>query len=281
MGELLEQTKYLIRAHKIKPGFVAGQNFLICEDVLSAILESAKLKKKDNVLEIGPGLGVMTKELINKAGKVLAVEYDKQLIPLIQKLVDVNSNLQLINEDILRVKNDKIAEYLTEDYMVVANIPYQITSKIIQKFLTFEPKPSSLTLLVQKEVAERIVAKAGNLSKLAISVQFYSVPKIVKIVPKTCFWPEPKVDSAVIQIIIDNKYLDIIKKKKITEKEFWTVVKSGFSNKRKTLVNNLSNSLHLDKDKIVSSLNNLKLDQNIRAQELSVKEWIDLSKLLN
>ncbi|MFW0862624.1 MAG: 16S rRNA (adenine(1518)-N(6)/adenine(1519)-N(6))-dimethyltransferase RsmA [Candidatus Komeilibacteria bacterium] len=280
MGELLEQTKYLIRAHKIKPGFVAGQNFLICEDILEAILESSDIQKEDNVLEIGPGLGVMTKELIKKAGKVLAVEYDKQLIPLIQKLADVNNNLQIINEDILRVKNDKIAEHLTEDYMVVANIPYQITSKIIQKFLTFEPKPSSLTLLVQKEVAERIVAKAGDLSKLAISVQFYGVPKIVRIVPKTCFWPEPKVDSAVIQIVIDNRFLDIIKKEKVSEKDFWSVVKSGFSNKRKTLVNNLSNSLHLDKEVITNSLNKLKLDQNIRAQELSIDDWIHLSKLL-
>lgn len=280
MGELFEQTKHLIHAHKIKPGFVAGQNFLICEDVLDAILEAANVQKKDNVLEIGPGLGVMTSELIKKAGKVLAIEYDKQLISLIQKLADINNNLKVINEDILRIKNEQIAEYLTDDYIVVANIPYQITSKIIQKFLTFKPKPKSLILLVQKEVAERIVATPGNLSKLAISVQFYANPKIIQIVSKTCFWPEPKVDSAIIQIIIDNNYLDIIKKEKVIEKEFWSIVKSGFSSKRKTLVNNLSNSLHLNREVVADSLDKLKLNKNIRAQELSIDEWIKLSKAL-
>ena len=280
-NQLLEQTKYILKANGIKPGFVAGQNFLICADVLGAIIEAANIKKTDNILEIGPGLGVMTTELVSRAGKVLAVEYDRDLIPLIERIKDVNNNLELINDDILRVKNESIADVLTDKYRVVANIPYQITSKIIKKFLTFDPKPDSLILLVQKEVAERMVEGPGKLSKLAISVQFYGKVRIVTLVPNTCFWPQPKVDSAVIQITIDDKYLKLIKKKGINEKKFWSVVKGGFVGKRKTLANNLSNSLHMDRDKVIQTIESLNLSKNIRAQELSIEQWIELTKVIN
>jgi 16S rRNA (adenine1518-N6/adenine1519-N6)-dimethyltransferase len=275
--DLLSETQYLLKVNKIKPGYVAGQNFLICNDVLQSIVAAADIKPSDCILEVGPGLGVMTGELVKQAKKVLAIEYDNQLIPLITKLVDVNDNLELINEDILRVKNDEIVARLGKKYRVVANIPYQITSKIIKKFLTFEPKPDSLVLLVQKEVAERIVAKPGQLSKLAISVQFYSQPEIIRIVPHECFWPEPKVNSAIIKFTLHNKYLKKIKDVKLEEKKFWSVVRGGFVGKRKTLANNLSSSLHMTRDDAIAILESIGIDKNSRAQELSIDQWIDLA----
>ena len=279
-NQLLEQTKYLLKENRIRPGYIAGQNFLICADVLEAILTAADIKKSDNILEIGPGLGVMTTELVGRANKLLAIEYDKQLIPIINKLIEVNDNLELINDDILRVKNDEIAASLGGVYKVVANIPYQITSKIIKKFLTFDPKPISLTLLVQKEVAERMVAEPGQLSKLAISVQFYSRVEIIRIVSNECFWPQPKVDSAIIKIVLDDKYLKLIKKEKVEEEKFWSVVRGGFVGKRKTLANNLSNSLHMERAQVVEVLESIKLSKSVRAQELSIEQWISLSRLL-
>lgn len=280
-NRLLEETDYLLRENNIRPGFVAGQNFLICEDVLEDIITAAAINKKDNILEIGPGLGVLTSQLIKKANKVLAIEYDKQLIPLLNKLVSVNSNLELINDDILNISNEDIANRLDNEFRVIANIPYQITAKIIKKFLNFKPKPASLILLVQKEVAERIVAGPGNLSKLAISVQFYAKAEIVRVVSKTCFWPEPKVDSAVIKISLDNHYLDLLDKKGVDEKKVWSIIRAGYAGKRKTLANNLSNSLHLDKNGLIKMLQSANLDKNVRAQELSIDNWISLTQSLS
>ena len=280
-NRLLEETEYLLRENNIRPGFVAGQNFLICGDVLDDIITAGAIDKKDNVLEIGPGLGVLTSQLIKKANKVLAIEYDKQLIPLLNKFVKINDNLELINDDILNMSNEDIADKLNNEFRVIANIPYQITAKIIKKFLNFEPKPTSLILLVQKEVAERIVAGPGNLSKLAISVQFYAKAEIIRVVSKTCFWPEPKVDSAVIKIILDSHYLNLLDKKGVDEKKVWSLIRGGYAGKRKTLANNLSNSLHLDKNIIIEMLKSVNLDKNVRAQELSIDNWITLTQSLN
>jgi 16S rRNA (adenine1518-N6/adenine1519-N6)-dimethyltransferase len=210
--DLLLETKGQLRANKIKPGIVAGQNFLVSAAVLQDIVRAADIQSTEAVLEIGPGLGVLTKELAVRARQVLAIEYDRNLLPVLEKIKANHSNFTFINDDILRVKNQLIADCLGGDYRVIANIPYQITAKIINKFLTFSPRPKDLLLLVQKEVAERIVAGAGQLSKLAVSVQFYARPKIVRLVSRDCFWPAPAVDSALLKIVLDNKYSDILTK---------------------------------------------------------------------
>ena len=199
-----------------------GQNFLVDREVLEKIVETAEIAPDDLVIEIGPGVGTLTVELVKKAGKIIAVEMDDKLAELLGQLfhcsivpllgskdnratcpsgrrVEQSSNLEIINADILKLN---ISE-LTKDcpaYKVVANIPYYITSKILQLFLTLENKPESITLLVQKEVAERICAKPGHLSVLAISVQAYGEPEIISVVPKESFFPAPAVDSAIIRI---------------------------------------------------------------------------------
>jgi len=279
-NRLLEETEYLLRENNIRPGFVAGQNFLICGDVLDDIITAGAIDKKDNVLEIGPGLGVLTSQLIKKANKVLAIEYDKQLIPLLNKFVKINDNLELINDDILNISNEDIADKLNNEFRVIANIPYQITAKIIKKFLNFEPKPTSLILLVQKEVAERIVAGPGNLSKLAISVQFYAKAEIIRVVSKTCFWPEPKVDSAIVTVKnISRKNF----KSKEEENLFFEIIKSGFAHKRKVLIKNLEKSkslkfLEVGLPEIKELFEKLGINPKIRAEDISLEIWLEITK---
>jgi len=281
MNQLLIETKYLIKMHNLKPTHIAGQNFLICEDVLEKIIKSSGVGKGDYVLEIGPGLGILTKQLVTRATKVLAVEYDQSVLPVLATLQLALDYLEIVNNDILGIKNMDLVTQLGNDiYRVIANIPYHITSRILRKFLSYEPKPRDLWLLVQKEVAERITAKPGNLSRLGISVQFYGQPEIIDIVGKECFHPQPKVDSAILSIKLHHQYFDSLQQFKITEKQFWSVVNGGFVGKRKTLINNLTNSLHLDKEQVTEKIVRMKLNENIRAQELTIDEWIELASIL-
>ncbi|MDO8444431.1 MAG: 16S rRNA (adenine(1518)-N(6)/adenine(1519)-N(6))-dimethyltransferase RsmA [bacterium] len=284
-----------------------GQNFLVDREVLEKIVETAEIKPDDLVVEVGPGVGTLTTELIKKAGRVVAVEMDDRLAELMSKSEFLMSNemsneespkwtfdefgfrhfirnltfgfrnsvLEVINADILKLN---ISE-LTKDnpaYKVVANIPYYITSKILQLFLTAEKKPESITLLVQKEVAERICARAGDMSILAISVQAYAEPEIVGIVKASSFFPAPKVDSAILRI----KDIEL-RIKEVDEKEFFHLVHIGFASKRKTLVNNLAAGLHLDKEKSLAIIKSIGLNENVRAQELSIGEWVKLVQIIN
>ncbi len=283
-----------------------GQNFLVDGEVLDKIVETAEIELEDLVIEVGPGLGVLTQELVGRAGKVIAVEMDDKLAELMSKSEFLMSNeisndksskleidkfgfrhfvrnltfgfrnsvLEVINADILKLN---ISE-LTKDhssYKVVANIPYYITSKILQLFLTLENKPESITLLVQKEVAERICAKPGQMSTLSISVQTYAEPEIVGIVKASSFFPAPKVDSAILKIRITSHESQIMG---VDEKDFFRLVHFGFASKRKTLVNNLAAGLHLDKEKSLAIIKSAGLNENIRAQELSIEEWAELTK---
>jgi len=253
-----------------------GQNFLRNTTVLEKIIKTSDLKDDDFVIEIGPGEGVLTEELSKYANKVIAIELDDNLIPLLEKKFADKKNVEIIHDDILKINlSELIAGYKlqTTNYKLIANIPYYITSPIIRLFLEQTIQPKEIILLIQKEVAERIAAKAGQMSILAVSVQYYGSAEIMFEVDKNSFFPVPKVDSAVIKIIPQKKF------NKETDKKFFRIVKAGFSAKRKTLLNNLASSLQLDKNAVSAKIETAGISPTVRAQELSIENWKKLVKL--
>lgn len=251
-----------------------GQNFLNNIDIVGDIIDSSDLKKEDVVLEIGPGQGVLTEELAKISGQVLAVELDDRLVPTLEEKFTNVDNVEIIHSDILKINlNEMLANHdlKAASYKVVANIPYYITAPIIRMFLEAESQPSEIMLMVQKEVAERLVAEPGEMSILSVSAQYYADVKYLFTVPKEDFDPIPKVDSAIIKLKIKNQ-------KSEYDKDFFRVVKIGFSAKRKTLANNLANGFQINKKDIEDILAGLGFSESVRAQELSVDDWRNLSE---
>ena len=251
-----------------KPKKYLGQNFLQDEEVLEAIITAADLKSTDTVLEVGPGRGVLTRELIKHAKEVIAVEKDSSLLGPLKLEFDQIKNIKIINDDILKFHLEK---NLPTDYKVVANIPYYLTSKLFQYFLESSHQPKLLILMVQKEVGERVVASPGELSILGISVQIYSDVEIIRHVSKESFWPVPEVDSVILRIIPKNKYPEIDDKKL-----FFRIIKMAFAGKRKQLQNSLANGLKLPKEKILDYLTKAQINPVMRPQDLSIEDWIRL-----
>jgi len=278
----------------IEPKKSLGQNFLRDEKILKEIIGAADLTADDLVIEVGPGEGALTKELVKYAGRVIAVEKDENLANFLKLKItnpksQVNSKLKIFKEDILKINLPLLIEQNNFfNYKVIANIPYYITSPIIRLFLETTYPPTEMILMVQKEVAERICARPGEMSILAVSVQYYATPELLFYVPKEAFWPVPEVDSAVIKI--SNLTLPTClpdrqagrqesQISKIETNHFFKLVKSGFSAKRKTLANNLSTSLKLDKKNVEKILKKIGLNPNVRAQELGLREWKKLARV--
>jgi 16S rRNA (adenine1518-N6/adenine1519-N6)-dimethyltransferase len=259
----------LLKKYKISPKRWLGQNFLISKNVLRKIVETAEISKKDTILEIGPGIGNLTIELAKRAKKVIAVEKDKRMIEILKENLKDFKNVKIVQGDILKLEP---RSYTLKTYKVVANIPYYLTSRLIRKFLESEAKPKSMVLMVQKEVAQRICAKPPKMNLLAVSVQFYAKPKIISFVPKNCFWPKPKVDSAILKI--SNLKTRNSKLKEL----FFKIVKAGFSQPRKQLINNLSKGLKIKKEKIKKWLLKNGVKPEKRAENLTVNEWLKLTK---
>ncbi len=255
----VEKVKKLFKQYNLRPQHYLGQNFLVDEDVLNQIVKAADLKLTDTVLEVGPGLGVLTQELIKKSGKVIAVEKDEKFVSVLKNTFSIASNLEIINADILRFN---FSENIKSPYKVVANIPYYLTSKLIQLFLEANHAPELLVLMIQKEVGERVVANPGELSVLGISVQIYADVEIVAQVPKIAFWPTPQVDSVILKIVPKNKYPQI-KDKKL----FFRLVKTAFAGKRKQLKNTIKDP---------EALKVADIDPMKRPQDLSIEDWIRL-----
>lgn len=255
-------TKYGLKADKS-----LGQNFLQEPEFLEAISRAADIAPGDMVLEIGPGLGSLTRYLSLFAQSVTAVELDHDLIPVLQDILTPYPNVKIIEGDILRISPSSLFGEL--NYLVVANVPYYITSAIFRHLLNSNPRPKRIVLTVQKEVAERICAKPGDLSLLALSVQIFGTPEIVKIIPAEAFFPIPKVDSAVIRVEMEPTPL--IAPELINT--FFHLAKAGFSQKRKTLRNSLSAGLRLSTLETNVLLLNCSIDPIRRAETLSIKEW--------
>jgi len=287
----IQEIKKILQENQSWAKKAYGQHFLVDQSVLDKIIETADLKPSDRVVEVGPGLGVLTERLIEKAGEVVAIEADEFLANLMinKHINDKDNKLKLIVGDALQVidqlefkekylkPRSRIESGMTSGgYKVVANIPYSITSKLIRLFLENDYPPESLTLLVQKEVAERIVAQAGDMRMLALSVQYYAEAKIIQIVPASAFWPAPKVESGIIQISKIKNQNDNLKFKDQGQKLF-KLARIGFSSRRKTLVNNISSGLRLEREKVIAIIKSVGLKETVRAQELSVSDWEEIA----
>jgi 16S rRNA (adenine1518-N6/adenine1519-N6)-dimethyltransferase len=263
----------LLRQYKLHPEKSLGQNFLLDESALHQVVEAAQVTPQEVVLEIGPGLGSLTRHLAVCAKSVVAVELDSKLIPPLLQVVNQFSNVYVIEGDILALDPVQLVSH--EDYLVVANIPYYITSALIRHLLEANLPPSRLVLTVQREVAKRICASPGDMSLLALSVQVYGHPKIITHIPAGAFYPPPKVDSTVIRIdiypspLIPPSQLDA----------FFQIIKAGFSQKRKTLRNALSGGLRLSPSIIEGMLLDAHIDQMRRAETLDIAEWNQLTSI--
>lgn len=249
-----------------KPKKSLGQNWLTDETILGRIADAAEAGRDDFVLEIGPGLGTLTKVLAERAGKVLAVEFDKELAAKLNKKYKDSPTVKIVNEDFLQFNLSD----LPRGYKVVGNIPYYITSKIVQKLLTAENKSSRIVLLVQKEVAERL---ARTDSVLGVSAQVYAEVELSGVVGREMFTPSPKVDSQVVTL---TPLAQTIFGSGVSEKEFFRIVKAGYSERRKKLRSSLAGGLAISKQEAEEKLGRAGIDANLRAQDLSVEDWARL-----
>ncbi len=279
---MLGQTKKICKEYDIQPARSKGQNFLIKEGIYNKIIKSADLKSSDTVLEVGPGLGFLTEKLAKEVKQVIAVELDDKLAKILSlKLQEKKiKNVEIINKDILSGPTAPAgAVGPLKNYKIVANLPYNITSKFLRKFLEeVENKPTTMILMLQKEVAERIVAKPGDMSLLAVSVQFYAQPTIIGNVAKESFWPKPKVDSAIVKLEIRS---DPSRLRLAEAEKFFKLVRAGFSAKRKQLKNNLVKNLEIKPEVIKEVLIKNNLNEKVRAQELSVQNWKNIFVVLD
>ena len=275
MGAAMIETispKRLLDKYHLKPRKGLGQNFLSDDEVLSGIADAAGIPAGASVLEVGPGLGALTRHLSERAARVVAVELDHDLVPLLRTELASRKNIEIVEGDILEFKPD---EYFADgEYYVAANIPYYITSAVIRHLLEGKARPKRLALTVQKEVAERIAAAPGKLSLLALSVQVYGTADIPMIIPASAFYPEPNVDSAVVRIELYDEPL--IPADEI--EQFFALAKAGFGQKRKTLRNSLSSNLHISGAEAESMLRTANIDPSRRAETLTIEEWRALLK---
>jgi 16S rRNA (adenine1518-N6/adenine1519-N6)-dimethyltransferase len=264
----------LLKRHGLRADKRLGQNFLEDAKALESITRAADIRPEDTVLEIGPGLGSLTRRLAVSAKQVVAVELDPNLLPPLKAVLRPHANVRVIQADILDLAPEELVDQ--SDYLVAANIPYYITSAIIRHLLESGRKPRRIVLTIQKEVAERICAKPGDLSLLALSVQVYGQPRIAAKIPAAAFFPAPSVDSAVLVIEI---YPEPLIPAQLLE-SFFRLIKAGFSQKRKTLRNSLSAGLHIAPVQAESMLREAGIDPMRRAETLSIAEWQTLALLL-
>lgn len=260
--------KEILQRYDLEPKKSLGQNFLFDPAILKKIADSAEIAPHAPVLEVGPGLGALTRVLAQRSDRVVAVELDNRFIPILRYELTFFPHVELIHGDILE---QQMSELFDQPYKVIANVPYYITGAILRHLLSAEIKPTSLTLTVQKEVAERMTAQPNNMSLMAVSVQFYGTAAIVGNIGAGAFWPRPKVASSIVHIEVDRQQADV------DERVFFRVAKAGFSQKRKQLKNNLK-QLGLGKGEVVGVMESAEIDPKRRAETLSVDEWVTLTQ---
>ena len=276
------KTKEIIQKYQFTFQKKFGQNFLIDGNILGKIVEAAQITETDCVLEIGPGIGTMTQYLAERAKSVVVVEIDKNLIPILQETLSVYQNVKIINEDILKTDIDRIVreENDGKPIKVVANLPYYITTPIVMSLFENHVALQSITIMVQKEVADRMQAVPGtkDYGALSLAVRYYAKPEIIMKVPASCFMPRPNVDSAVIRLIrYDNPPVEV-------RDEAWlfAIIRASFNQRRKTLVNGLSNAgnLGIGKEKIAEAVELMGLQPSVRGETLSLEQFAELSNYL-
>ncbi len=283
----------VLKKYDVLPSKRMGQNFLIDKSVLRKIVRTAELKPKDVVLEIGPGIGTLTQELARavsadrpakSGGRIIAVEKDSRMVEILKETLKDFDNTEIIHGDALKI-DPKSYKLQVTSYKIIANLPYNVASAVIRKFLEEKNPPLEMILMVQKEVAQRICAKPRKMSLLAISVQFYSDVKIISYVSKKSFYPQPKVDSAIIKIKHISPEDGHLEAARINrglasgaEDLFFKIVKAGFSQPRKQLINNLAKKLKKEKQDIKVWLLKNNIEPSRRAETLTVNDWIMLTK---
>jgi len=272
--------RQLLRQFGFKPKKRLGQHFLIDEAVLERILSAAQLSPGDIVVEIGPGLGVLTEGLARRGARVIAVELDSKLVALLKKRLAAFPDVKIVRADILEVtprqllQNNLTASELAQGYKVIANLPYYITSPVLRHFLEAQLRPSEMVVMVQKEVGEAIAAIPGKMSLLSVKTQFYSKPVIISYVPAASFYPPPKVDSVILR-------LDVYSRPPIEVSDvagFFDIVIHGFSSPRKQLRNSLAHSLEMPSSQVASLLEKAGIEGKRRAETLNLEEWRELWK---
>jgi len=262
----------LLRRHGLSPKKSLGQNFLVDPAGLQRVVEAAGIPPEAEVLEIGAGLGSLTRYLALAARQVTAVELDQNLIPVLRDVLAGAPNVRIIHGDMLELDPAELVQ--SDGYLVVANIPYYITSALIRHLLESRRKPGRLVLTIQKEVADRVTAAPGDLSLLALSVQLYGQPRVAARIPAGAFYPAPNVDSAVLRV-------DLYPEPRIPESQidtFFRLAKAGFGQKRKTMRNALAAGLHLDGEQAAQLLESAGIDPQRRAETLSLDEWQRLTE---
>jgi 16S rRNA (adenine1518-N6/adenine1519-N6)-dimethyltransferase len=273
--------RQVLRQFGFKPKKRLGQHFLIDEAVLERILSAAELSPGDIVVEIGPGLGILTEGLAKLGARIIAVELDSKLVALLKKRLATFPNVKVIHADILKVTPRQLlqdnlpASEIVRGYKVIANLPYYITSPVLRHFLEAQPRPSGMVVMVQKEVGEAIAAASGRMSLLSVKTQFYSKPTIISYVPAASFYPSPKVDSVILR-------LDVYSQPPIEVSDvasFFDIVIHGFSSPRKQLRNSLAHSLEMPPSQVVSLLEKAGIETKRRAETLSLEEWRELWKI--
>ncbi len=263
----------LLRRFNLRPKKSLGQNFLVEDEALAKVAAAAELSPADTVLEIGPGLGSLTRHLAAAARRVVAVEVDAELLPALEHTLRAYDNVEIIQADILRLDLVGTAG-LEPGYKVVANIPYYLTSAVIRRLLEASVRPGRIVLTVQREVAERLLAQPGEMSLLAVSVQFYAVPRIVARLPAGAFYPRPQVDSAVVRLDLRDRPAAAVGDVDV----FFRIVKAGFSQRRKQLRNALGAGLHLEDAQVDALLGHAGVAPQRRAETLSLDEWGALAR---
>ena len=285
MENIFEETRIIMKKYNIKANKSLGQNFLISQEVVDNIIEASEISEKDLVIEIGPGLGTLTKRLLEQAGKVICVELDTKMINILEERFFLYKNLEIINQDILKVDlKNKIKQEKEkngfEKVKIVANLPYYITTPIIMKLLEEELDLESITVMIQKEVADRLTAIPGekNTGAITYTVYYYTDSEEILEVPKDSFIPEPEVTSEVIKLNI--RKTPIVEPK--NKEKMFKVIKCAFTQRRKTLLNSLVNTNILNnKQQGINMLNSLNMNENIRPEELTIQQFKEISDFLS
>ncbi len=266
----------------IEPKKSLGQNFLINEGIYKKIVVALEIKNNDIIVEVGPGLGTLTGFLAESGAEIIAIEKDGLLTAYLKNKFKNNKNVTIIEGDILKF-NPVDYRLQTTNYKLVGNIPYYLTSRLTRTVFEKWPRPEKIVLMIQKEVAQRIIAKPPDMSLLAVSVQYYSEPKIISYVSRNSFYPAPKVDSAILRLVSSFQFLASSKKTKNSQLEtrsFFRIVRAGFAGKRKQLINNLAMGLKISKQEIQQKLSLVDINPQRRAETLTIEEWQKITNSL-
>jgi len=277
MPNILEETNFILKKYNIRANKSLGQNFLVNQNVIDEIVNSADISKEDLVIEIGPGLGTLTKHLLEKAGKVICIELDQRMVNILNDRFALYQNFEIINEDVLKVNLNQIIEKENKKCKIVANLPYYITTPIIMKLLEDKLNIESITVMIQKEVADRLISIPGEKLSGAITytVYYYCESEKIMEVPPESFIPEPEVTSEVIKLNLRKTVPVEVE----NLKEMFSVIKTAFMQRRKTLLNSLTNgNIFSNKQQVIEMFEELKIKATARAEELTLEQF---SKIAN